>query len=249
MLPAKIYPIVIPAGGAFPLQVHGDMFKVLSSTGTLTVTGDSFGNMGQVLPGQGLERTPFTRLLLTDTSGAVNVVQLLVSGAGFIDDRITGEVSVIDGAKARTLSLRAFSGFVYQAGVAANYSAVQLLNKVGSGRRIVVSQIICMSTNSNWFASLQLAGAAIGAVYGAGPASKSGGGAADTVGELRAVAAVASYAAGNEIAQICGLQNTTAIYKLTEPVVLAPGQAIVAGITNLVNVSLGATFEYFTEDV
>src|SRR5207253_5023923 len=97
---------------SFPQLAIGSYFKVLSATGTFEVTGDAFGQLGALLPGQGLrlEEGQFTRLTFRDTSGAPNLLYVLVAGDGFIDDRITGEVSVIDGEKARTLAGGMFAG-------------------------------------------------------------------------------------------------------------------------------------------
>ena len=62
---------------------------------------DGGSSLSPLYAGQG-QRKEFQRLTVTDKSGAANVVLIIVADDDFIDDRITGEVSVIDGSKART---------------------------------------------------------------------------------------------------------------------------------------------------
>src|SRR5688500_10394922 len=128
---AKIYSLVIPASGSFPLLTSGDYFKGLSATGAFETTGDTFRTLGAILAGQGLEGVAFSRLTFRDTSGASNTLRVLIAGDKFIDDRITGEVSMIDGGKARTISNAAFAWANGCGPIAAKFSAAQLYNPIG----------------------------------------------------------------------------------------------------------------------
>jgi hypothetical protein len=141
MTPAKIYPFSIPAGGSFPLLVLGDYCKILTSSGPLSIQGDTFGTLGPILAGQGVEDSPFNRLVLVDNSGGVNNGTLLIADKKFIDDRISGDVSVIDGEKSRTLAGGMYSGNVYCVAVAGQYSNCQLWNPAGSGKNLIVTQL------------------------------------------------------------------------------------------------------------
>lgn len=138
MTPAKIYPFSIPAGGSFPLLVIGDYAKILTSSGPLTLQGDTFGSIGPILAGQGVQDSHFRRLVLEDESGATNNGTILIADNAFIDDRITGEVSVIDGGKSRTLSGQVYGWRLNTPGVAANYNWGQIWNPAGSTRRMIV---------------------------------------------------------------------------------------------------------------
>jgi hypothetical protein len=142
MLPAKIYPLTIAPNASFTLQVVGDMFKVLSASGAFEVTGDTFGSMGAIQPGQGLDNTPFQRLTFRDTSGGSNTLSVLVAGTDFIDDRITGEVSVIDGGKARTLAGLSFMASVNINNAATKFSTFYLYNFHNSRTTFVTSLLI-----------------------------------------------------------------------------------------------------------
>lgn len=92
MLPTKIYSITIGASQSHRLLVQGEYFKLMSVTGPVTVQSD-FGRLDSLTTGQGLEKTPFSYLLLTDTSGGSNTVQILVGDENFID-AVTGSVSI-----------------------------------------------------------------------------------------------------------------------------------------------------------
>lgn len=141
MIPAKIYPLTVPGGGTFVLPASGAMFKILSATGPVIVTGDTFGNLGQVDAGQGLTLpAQFGRLTLTDMTGADNALQVLVADAGFIDDRIAGIVETIDSAANRSLAKQAFGGFNSFTGAAGQYGYVCLANT--GGKRVRVDRMI-----------------------------------------------------------------------------------------------------------
>ena len=141
MLPAKIYTVVVPAGGMTELAVVGEMFKVLSASGSFIVSADTWGTLGNILAGQGLRDASFTKLQFTDNSGAQNTLRVLVAGQSFIDDRITGEVSVIDGGMSRTLSNQAYVASSNPSSDATTGPAIYLQNPAGSGKNIIVKSI------------------------------------------------------------------------------------------------------------
>jgi hypothetical protein len=154
MIPAKIYTLVAPANGMVELPVVGDFFKVLSASGAFTVYGDTFGGVGAILAGQGLRDAPFTKLQFTDTSGDANTIRVLVAGQSFIDDRVTGEVSVVDGGKARTMAGRAFAMTSMLSASPGNYSMTYLYNPAAALVRAVFNRIaISASVAQNIFVS------------------------------------------------------------------------------------------------
>jgi hypothetical protein len=159
MLPAKIYQFTIPANGMYPLPVNGTMFKVLSSTSTLSVAGDSFGTLGAVLSGQGLRDAPFQLLQFTDTSGGANLVRVLVADSGFIDDRVSGEVSVIDGGKARTLAGQVCIATGNISLVAAKNSALGIWLPAGQTRRLIVKRAYVSSPTAQTIYALDITAA------------------------------------------------------------------------------------------
>lgn len=141
--PAKIYPFTIGAYEALPLMVQGSYFKILSATGMVDVTGDTFGTVEALQAGQGLRGQDFRRLVVRDRSGGENMVRLLVSDDQFIDDRISGEVVVIEGNKGRSIAGKAFTATsLFGAAGAGNVNQTALYNPVGSGVRLVVNNIV-----------------------------------------------------------------------------------------------------------
>jgi len=92
MKPSKIYTFDVPAGGAFRLTVAGEYFKILATTGAVTVSSD-WGTLEGLITGQGLEDTPFSHLLFTDVGGAGVTVRLFIGDEKFVDG-ITGAVEV-----------------------------------------------------------------------------------------------------------------------------------------------------------
>lgn len=84
MLPVKKYTITLAGNASQRLLVQGRFFKIVAETGTVTVLSD-FGKLEDLIVGQGLEKTDFSYLLITDTSGASNTVTLLVGDENFVD--------------------------------------------------------------------------------------------------------------------------------------------------------------------
>ena len=137
---AKIYDFTLTAGGVQRLPVVGDYFKLLSCTGNLEISCDT-GAQLDLLAGQGLRDYGFHVLTIKDKSGSGNVGRVLVGYSSMVDDRVTGEVSVIDGGKSRTFSGAAFAWAGGNTATAGNFPVCQLQNPVGSGKNIVVKAI------------------------------------------------------------------------------------------------------------
>lgn len=141
--PTKIYPLTIGAYEALPLMVQGSYFKILSATGMVNVTGDTFGTVEALQAGQGLRGQDFGRLVVRDSSGGSNMVRLLIGDDQFIDDRISGEVVVIEGNKGRSIAGKAFTiTSLFGAASVGNVNQSAIYNPVGSGARIVVNNIV-----------------------------------------------------------------------------------------------------------
>lgn len=82
------------ANGSFQLPVEGSYFRILTATGKVAVIGDTFGKLGPINSGQGLENTPFRRLTIQDTSGLANSGTILVSEENFIDQTLYGSITL-----------------------------------------------------------------------------------------------------------------------------------------------------------
>lgn len=136
MSETRIYSFRIDAGGTFPLEVQGENFLIRSSSGPVSVRWQR-GYLANLLAGQGQDVPEgFARLDLSNTGSIAVYGDIIISDENFKDKRITGDVSVIDGEKARTLGGGGFMGHV-TCGVALQYPAVQLFNNSTTNNLIV----------------------------------------------------------------------------------------------------------------
>lgn len=245
MTPAKIYSFSIPAGGSFPLLVIGDYCKILTSSGALTLTGDSFGTLGPILAGQGVEQTPFSRLVLTDNTGAVNNGTILIADNKFIDDRITGEVSVIDGGKSRTNSNSAGIVTISQLAVAGKYTHAQLWNPYGSDKNCYIEKLIFSSPTGIGIIGIRSATAPLAVLAGACPSKLI----TQTIQmiESRTENNVGILGSGLLNEYIAGA-NTSTYHEFKEPWCLTPGTGLIIN-GNVIEYSISAIAEFFIENV
>jgi hypothetical protein len=226
MKPAKIYTFTIPANGSFPLLAQGDFFKVQSATGAFELIGDSFGTLGGLLPGQGMEDTPFSRLTFRDTSGGLNTLSVLIAGSKFIDDRVTGTVEVIDSAVSKTLSGQGFAWTNFTAAVAAQYAYAQLWNPVGSGKRVRVdAAVVSASIGTQNYGYVTNVQAALAASQANGHNKLAGG--ANSVSMGRYDSSATDFGAGQKYQWFIDVMAASASYvDLRYPVILLPGYGL-----------------------
>lgn len=250
MRASKLYPFLIPANGSINLLVSGDYFKIKSATGSISVTGDSFGTLAGILPGQGLRDTDFTRLTLTDETGSPNAGYVLVSDGTFVDDRVTGEVSVIDGEKARTLAGGMYGGTPFSVVPSAtNYSIVQLWNPAGSNKNLIVTQSSASVSSAaavNWFWENTARTNDVTAVRAANKKA----GAAMGVGTVRwdTGSAVAPTFALGQLYSAFVQTNTVVNWGIKGAVVVPPGFGL-SVLDNILNTALVVNYEWFEENV
>jgi hypothetical protein len=148
------YDFTIPAGGAVQLAVCGSTAKILTASGLVQIQTDT-GARVLAMPGQGVRNFDFGKITLVDKSGAVNKGFIWIADADMIDDRITGEVSVIDGGKSRVISGSSFLGVGFAVGTAYDVPKVQLLNPAASGKRIVINQFVIQGESGAGMASIR----------------------------------------------------------------------------------------------
>lgn len=121
MKPSAFYEFTVPAWGAYTLTVSGDYFKILASTGAVSVKA-KWGELKKLTAGQGLEDSPFDRLELRDESGAANTVRVFVGDKRFIDGMV-GQVNIGTMPTPKQASSAVFDN---QAKTVTNVSAVLL---------------------------------------------------------------------------------------------------------------------------
>jgi hypothetical protein len=197
-------------------------------------------------PGQGF-RLPSEEtggIVVTNLSGAAMAGTLKLGPRDwqFEDQRLLGEVSVIDGGRSRTLSNTAFAGQATCSAVAATFAHAQLWNPAGSGRILLVSQTIVGSSFA-WFCGMSFVASALSNLTG-NPQSKRSNGSA-SVAQLRTQNNAVLLGSTNLVA-LSGPVNVTNSYKLTEPFAIVPGNGLTVSITSQ-NTDLSASFEFVEE--
>lgn len=236
---AQIYDYSIGIGQTVIALVSGGFYKLLAASGHVTISREGGSSIGPLLPGQG-EREPFNRLQITNTSGVVNNIRILVADESFVDTRIYGSVEVIDGGRATTMAGNAFAGVASQAAVAAQFSHVQLWNPIGSGRNVAVSRVMVGTNTPTPIFAARLFNTALATLVATGLNKRAAGPA--SVMELRTESTVALLGGGS-FQFAWGAQATPLILETKEPVILLPGWGLL--ITNqILNAIVGATFDY-----
>ena len=239
MRPSKVYPFSIPAGGSVNLLVSGDFVKVKSATGSISLTGDTFNTLANILPGQGIRDTDFNRLTLTDETGATNNGYLLVSDSTFIDDRITGNVTVIDQSGDITRSNVAFQGTSAPNAVAAQYAFNQLWNPT-AGKVLEVRKIQITSSATAGTLFVQFDTAALTTLYATAANRNYGGTAIGAQGRMLNSAAAPGTLAGNiAVASVAAGQIYT--FDFSEPI-LVPANVGITSFVNTLNTASAAIF-------
>ena len=92
MLQATIYTDTIAPNAVLPRLFTGAYFNILSSTGPINVRTDEV-NLRGLTAGQGFEEQPFSRLELTDASGASNTITYVIADRGFLSG-LTGNMTI-----------------------------------------------------------------------------------------------------------------------------------------------------------
>lgn len=91
----QTYTYTIAANGSVQVPATNDNFIILAASGPVTVRGDTFGTLPNLVAGQGLKAVTFNRLELKDASGAPNTVTLLMAPAEFVNQVFSGSVSIV----------------------------------------------------------------------------------------------------------------------------------------------------------
>lgn len=240
------FDFTLAANGSQSIEVAGRFIKLVSGTGKIRVRFDKGGYI-DLLPGQGCTGLDFSRLTIEDRTGAGNVGVLLAGAFMFQDDRVTGDVSIIDGGKNRAIANNAFvcAGSVATSG-AGNVAQTQLWNKSANKRLILEAFTVSSQTAG---------GAGFGECTVALPTflrnakNKRTGGAASAAGESRINAATTALIGLTESYGDLNLgANAQFTYVFREPIVIEPGFgfSVWHGATN---VDLRCFYEFFEDAI
>lgn len=202
-------------------------------------------DMSAADPGDRIRTFPetFDRIEITSTVNQMLALQILRGDAG--SDRITGEVSVIDGGRARTVGSVAYMGAASSAALAANYSHVQLWNPSAT-KRCVIEQVMA---GASLVGSVQLVfhNAALTTLVGAIRSKLSGG--ADGPFQLRSQQNAAQIGtAAPFLGWHAQPAATPVLYPMKEPIVLTVNQGLIVR-NSAVNADVQGHFECYEETI
>ena len=234
------YDLNIGVGQAQAIDVAGDRVQFINASDPFAVIElrPNFSQGNIVLrPGQGYRFAEQVQRWVVYNRGNVPLSGSLMIGTGdFFDQRISGDVNVLDNSRSRTLSGDAFMSYMYSAASAGQTAHSQLWNPVGSGTRAVVRQfsgssatagIVVMTPHTSPIATL-LPNAPKSRYVNVGRASKL---------EQRVESAAAFIGtSGNLYAQTIAAGGV-AKEQFTSPIILDPGQGLIIRLEN----ALGAT--------
>ncbi|MGC1173121.1 hypothetical protein [Polaromonas sp.] len=222
------------------LLVQGDYLRIMDSTGAVEVITEGY-RLGPIKAGQGQRNSPFTRVQIVDKSGAPNIGNVLIADSDFVDQRINGDVSVIDGGKNRTVAGGSYMGGGFSTAGVGVYAQLQLWNPAGTGKRLVVNQVQWGATSATAIFMKEASASIGGALLVI--ANKMTGGAAG-VAQVRAATAGAAMAGYFDCAYVqASSQN---VLEFSDPYVIAPGYGLTLQCSES-NKEIGGVFEFFEE--
>jgi hypothetical protein len=247
----------------FPISIAADASTRRDAAGSFLryVSGDAGGADQRILvkpqggaggavilyPGQTV-RLPasVSSWQIENYANAATITGTVAIGDGAIeDDRITGEVSVIDGGRSRTLSGAAFSVGVVAAGSVGNYAHAQILNPSGSGKVITLTQIRFSLSGAGAISGLRY-DTALATLYGSPPSKRIGG--AASAAECRSEANASTLGTGLVmVAAYAPASQEAPPLVLTEPIVLDAGKGFLVR-ANVTATNLAATFQGFEDN-
>lgn len=145
---SRIYDFRMAENGVSTLDVEGSYVRIMSSTGAVELVTDSY-RLGPIRAGQGQQDAPYRRLTIVDKSGRANAGTILVASSGFIDQRMSGEISIVNSVNENNKTVKnCYSGNSFSAAEVSEYPYAQLFNPVGSGVLLNVSKILMSWTGA-----------------------------------------------------------------------------------------------------
>lgn len=229
--------------GTFNLDVAGSYYRLLTCTGPIEVRRSDGSVLGPINAGQGERETPFNKLTLVDKTGAANAGTILITDKNFVDDRITGEVSFVDGGMARSLAGKAFCGVSFCAAQAGLFSHCQIYN-ASTTKNVFLTQLT-PSTSASYSVQAAVKSTPLATAYNFAANKKVGSPASSAI-ENRIETAAAYLGSAVNYLLLYQSGYSFVPYKLTEPILLPPGQGLVFA-PQAVNAAMLLNFEAFEE--
>lgn len=244
----QYYDFTLAPNGVREIPCEGTYFRYYSGGAggadeSILIKSDSQGVVTILRPGQSIKMpTNVKTWRIANNKNAGTITGIVVCGDGEIQDSNTaGSVSVIDGGKARTLAGVSFGTGIWCGGVAGNMSHTQLWNPPGSGKNLIIGEVVAATDATALGMVLSITNAALSVAYGSGSSKKSGG----------AASAGLTYTQQNASA-LGGLGifylNHAQIFIPKEPIVITPGFGLILRGTAATQ-GVQATFDYYEDPV
>lgn len=241
----------LAAAEQWRIGVAGDFFRVAGCDWPVTVAlylgGREVGRMSGVQAGDYVRDVPFDQVHIINGATA-QAVSVQIAGGGVGSDRVLGEVSVIEGGRARTLAGQAFGATFGATPAAGNYQFFQLWNPAGTGKRVVVQEITVLSDQTAVSQAVRLAfhAAAVGAVRAVNPRKLRAGPAPSC--EVRELAQATPILAGGAMGFTWVSKGQVQPIVLKDPLIILPGEGLLFETTvAAVHVQVGA--QWFEEQI
>lgn len=90
----QVFPLTLAANESRQILFTGTYFKIISASGAVDVTIEGQGTLPNLTSGRGLKDTAFSRLLVTDKTGAPNTLQLFCATEEYVDQTFSGTVAL-----------------------------------------------------------------------------------------------------------------------------------------------------------
>lgn len=228
------FSLAAAVGASQQVFVSGSKLKVLEAAGGMVEVSTSNGSKYRLMEGQGfsLENDQFDWVIVRNLLPTAIAGRIFVGDSNFIDDRITGNVSIVDGSRDVTSAGSQFFGSAAFGAAALRFPIIGIRSVT---KKVFVRSILVGSTSAGLITlfscngdptSAPAIGAGVGrnliAGVGAASSAKSIGGdaaaASPTAGELPGVATFATL-----------LVTTSEMLRLEfpRPILLQPGMGLV----------------------
>lgn len=139
----------LQAGQVWRLAIAADFFRIAAAAWPVKVrimkAGRILGEMDGWQAGDFVRDVEFDAVEI-EAGGIAQAVTVQIAGGGVGSDRVLGEVSIIDGARADTQAGKAFIFYSTATGAAGERPAVQFLNPAGSGKTASIKRILLSSS-------------------------------------------------------------------------------------------------------
>jgi hypothetical protein len=233
-----------------PYEVRGNYFRVAALSGVQrgTIAVDFFRrgeklrlDVAGIDSGQGVrDAGGFDRFIVTSTETQIVDMQVLLGEA--VDNRVTGDVSVIDGELARSLNDLSFVGSGGTGPILAQFSHQQLWNPAGTGRDLVIDTL-WLSRGAAGGIFFRWNQAAL-AVAGTTPRSKRLNAAAvATVALSNSENNAAAFGTAFNLLYVTAA-NDAREYRPRKPIIVEPGYGFIVA-PDVVNVSVQVGYDYW----